>query len=269
MRTCVLAFCAIALAGCSAGSQLGELSYAVELPKLPPLTELTGSASAPAVAAPKPGDLDYALVTSQTADAGPLGESAAPQVAEASAAQVAALPAPEPAKPGDPQPPANAVAESDAVPADYTPDRPSHPENVKLKGYAPGTVVVRTGERRLYYVLEDGRALRYMVGVGKGGMKWTGKSFINSKRFRPPWSPPQMMVDENPSLPAVIPSGSPANPMGDAALLIAGGEYAIHGTNRRETIGHFVSHGCIRMFNEDVMDLYHRVSLGTPVVVER
>jgi lipoprotein-anchoring transpeptidase ErfK/SrfK len=146
---------------------------------------------------------------------------------------------------------------------------PPHLSYVSLKGYAPGTVVVRTNERRLYFVLNNGRAVRYMVGVGKAGMKWTGKSFIYSKRFKPPWSPPQMMVDENPSLPAVIDSGAPSNPMGDAALLIAGGEYAIHGTNRPETIGHFVSHGCIRMFNEDIMDLYSRVGVGTRVVVTR
>jgi len=141
--------------------------------------------------------------------------------------------------------------------------------DVKLAGYAPGTVVVRTRERRLYLVLNDGQALRYPVGVGKAGQEWTGASYIYSKRIRPPWAPPDDLKRENPALPDVIPGGSSSNPMGDAALLIAGGEYAIHGTNRPESIGRFVSHGCIRMYNEDVLDLYQRVRVGTTVVVER
>jgi lipoprotein-anchoring transpeptidase ErfK/SrfK len=140
---------------------------------------------------------------------------------------------------------------------------------VKMSGYAPGTLVVRTRQRRLYLLLNDGRALRYPVAVGKAGQEWTGASHIYGKRIRPPWMPPSDMKRENPALPEVIPGGSPSNPMGDAALLIAGGEYAIHGTNRPESIGRFVSYGCIRMYNEDILDLYQRVSIGTTVVVER
>jgi lipoprotein-anchoring transpeptidase ErfK/SrfK len=155
--------------------------------------------------------------------------------------------------------------------AERTPNREPTPnrDHVTLKGYWPGTVIVRTNERRLYFVLNDDQALRYPVGVGRAGRTWAGASYINSKRIKPPWSPPQDIKRDNPSLPDVIPGGSPSNPMGDAALLIAGGEYAIHGTNRPNTIGGFVSYGCIRMYNEDIMDLYQRVHVGTRVVVER
>jgi lipoprotein-anchoring transpeptidase ErfK/SrfK len=139
----------------------------------------------------------------------------------------------------------------------------------KLAGYAPGTVVVRTQERRLYLVLNEGQALRYPVAVAKAGHEWTGASYIYSKRIRPPWTPPTDIKRANPALPDVIPGGSSSNPMGDAALLIAGGEYAIHGTNRPESIGRSASYGCIRMYNEDILDLYQRVQVGTMVVVER
>lgn len=141
-------------------------------------------------------------------------------------------------------------------------------EFVAFRGdYSPGTVVVRTGERRLYYVLSDGRAMRYRVGVGRAGKQWAGRTFIDGKHMRPAWSPPPVVKRDKPSLPDVIPGGSPRNPMGVAALTLAGGEYAIHGTNQPGSVGGFVSYGCIRMYNTDVLDLYQRVSLGTPVVV--
>lgn len=133
----------------------------------------------------------------------------------------------------------------------------------------PGTIIVRTGERRLYLVLGDGQALRYVVGVGRQGAQWTGASSIEGKFIRPNWAPPPQLRRNRPELPAVILSGSPANPMGAAAMTLAGGAYAIHGTNRPETIGGFVSSGCIRMYNEDIMDLYARVTVGTPVLVAR
>lgn len=133
----------------------------------------------------------------------------------------------------------------------------------------PGTIVVRTGERRLYLVLSGGRALRYVVGVGRAETQWSGTSYIEGKFLRPNWAPPKKIRLAQPSLPEVIASGSPANPMGAAALTLSGGEYAIHGTNRPNSIGGFVSYGCIRMYNEDVMDLFHRVDVGTPVVVRR
>jgi lipoprotein-anchoring transpeptidase ErfK/SrfK len=143
-------------------------------------------------------------------------------------------------------------------------------EVINFKGnYSAGTIIVKTGERRLYYVIGDGQAIRYTVGVGRAGMQWAGTSTINGKYVKPAWAPPAEIRRENPRLPDVIPGGSPHNPMGVAALTLAGGEYAIHGTNTPGTIGRFVSHGCIRMYNQDILDLYSRVGVGTPVVVTR
>ena len=142
-------------------------------------------------------------------------------------------------------------------------------EIVAFTGYPAGTIVVRTAERRLYFVLADGHAVRYPVGVGRQGKQWAGTSAINGKYLRPPWSPPEEIRRDKPSLPSVIPGGSPHNPMGAAAMTLAGGEYAIHGTNAPGSIGGFVSYGCIRMYNQDIMDLYGRVSVGTTVVVAR
>jgi lipoprotein-anchoring transpeptidase ErfK/SrfK len=136
-------------------------------------------------------------------------------------------------------------------------------------GVSAGTIVVRTNERRLYYVLGNGQAIRYVVGVGRAGQQWAGTSRIDGKYVRPAWAPPPDIKRENPRLPDVIPGGSPHNPMGVAALTLVGGEYAIHGTNTPGTVGHFVSHGCIRMYNQDIVDLYQRVAVGTTVVVTR
>ncbi|MBW7948634.1 MAG: L,D-transpeptidase [Pseudorhodoplanes sp.] len=148
--------------------------------------------------------------------------------------------------------------------------RPAHArQETSLNGYAPGTIVVRTGARRLYYVTGGGRAISYPVGVGRAGKTWTGSTFITSIRLRPDWSPPAEIRRDKPSLPHVIPGGSPRNPMGAAALLLAKGEYAIHGTNAPGSIGGFVSYGCIRMHNADIMHLIQRVHMGTPVVVTR
>ena len=132
-----------------------------------------------------------------------------------------------------------------------------------------GTVVVRTAERRLYFVNGDGTAIRYPVAVGKAGKQWTGYARIDGKYLRPAWSPPDEVKRDNPRLPDVIAGGSPSNPMGVAALTLDRGEYAIHGTNRPGSIGTFASYGCIRMYNQDVADLYGRVQVGTTVVVTR
>jgi lipoprotein-anchoring transpeptidase ErfK/SrfK len=140
---------------------------------------------------------------------------------------------------------------------------------VAFSGFAPGTIVVKTSERRLYYVIDGARALRFPVGVGRAGTIWTGSARVEGKFIRPAWSPPDMIRLENPNLPEVIPGGAANNPMGDAALTLRGGEYAIHGTNRPSSIGGFVSHGCIRMYNSDIRELYRLVSVGTPVVVEQ
>jgi lipoprotein-anchoring transpeptidase ErfK/SrfK len=136
-------------------------------------------------------------------------------------------------------------------------------------GVSAGTVIVRTHERRLYYVIGDGRAIRYPVGVGKAGKQWAGTTRIDGKYVKPAWSPPKEVKRDKPSLPDLIPGGSPRNPMGAAAMTLAGGEYAIHGTNVPNSIGGYVSYGCIRMYNQDVVDLYDRVSVGTTVMVVR
>jgi lipoprotein-anchoring transpeptidase ErfK/SrfK len=133
----------------------------------------------------------------------------------------------------------------------------------------PGTVVVRTAERRLYFVNGDGTAIRYPVAVGRAGKQWTGYARIDGKYLRPAWSPPAEVKRDNPRLPDVIAGGSPSNPMGVAALTLDRGEYAIHGTNRPGSIGTFASYGCIRMYNQDVADLYGRVQVGATVVVTR
>jgi lipoprotein-anchoring transpeptidase ErfK/SrfK len=135
--------------------------------------------------------------------------------------------------------------------------------------YSAGTVVVKTGERSLYYVLGGGKAVRYTVGVGRAGKQWTGTSIITGKYLRPAWSPPAEVKRDKPSLPNLIAGGSGRNPMGAAALTLSTGEYAIHGTNQPGSIGGSVSYGCIRMHNSDVLDLYNRVSFGTTVVVTR
>src|SRR5262247_4252792 len=136
--------------------------------------------------------------------------------------------------------------------------------------YSSGTIVVKNNERALYYVLGNGKAVRYPIGVGRRGKQWTGTAYISSKQLRPAWTPPAEVKRDKPSLPNVIPGGSPSNPMGAAALMLSGGgEYAIHGTNNPASVGGFVSYGCIRMYNADVLYLYNRVGWGTTVVVTR
>jgi lipoprotein-anchoring transpeptidase ErfK/SrfK len=142
---------------------------------------------------------------------------------------------------------------------------------VAMKGnYAPGTIVIRTSQRRLYLMLGNGEAMSYPVGVGRRGMQWSGTVQVDGKYVAPAWAPPASIKRENPRLPSMIPGGSPHNPMGVAALTLSGGgQYAIHGTNQPNLVGGFVSHGCIRMYNADITDLYSRVGVGTPVVVTR
>ncbi|MGY3370591.1 lipoprotein-anchoring transpeptidase ErfK/SrfK [Bradyrhizobium sp. GM2.4] len=140
----------------------------------------------------------------------------------------------------------------------------ARPEMVgtNLADYSPGTIVVKTNERRLYLVLDSGHAVRYPVGVGKSGKQWAGTTRIDGKYRNPAWAPPAEVKRDKPSIPDVIPGGSPRNPMGVAAMTLSGGEYAIHGTNVPGSIGGFVSYGCIRMLNDDITDLYSRVSVG-------
>lgn len=131
--------------------------------------------------------------------------------------------------------------------------------------HAPGTIVVRNGERALYLVRGDGLAYRYRIAVGKQAHVWKGDQKVIDMQKAPAWSPPAIIRRAQPNLPDVIPGGAPNNPMGVAAIVL-GDEYAIHGTNRPETIGTAASYGCFRMHNEDILDLYGRVSLGTKVV---
>lgn len=134
--------------------------------------------------------------------------------------------------------------------------------------HAPGTIVISTSERRLYYVLGDGKAIRYGVGVGREGFSWAGTQRVTMKREWPTWTPPASMLKRRPDLPRFMPGG-PDNPMGARALYLGSTLYRIHGSNEPETIGQAVSSGCIRMMNEDVIDLYGRVPVGARVVVVR
>lgn len=138
-----------------------------------------------------------------------------------------------------------------------------------LPGYEPGTIVIKTSERKLYYVLGNGQSRVYPVAVGRPGKTWSGVTTIEGKFLSPAWSPPAEIRRDKPNVPDLIPGGSPQNPMGAAALTLSGGgEYAIHGTNAPGSIGRPASYGCIRMHNQDIMDLFQRVSVGTRVVVQ-
>lgn len=152
----------------------------------------------------------------------------------------------------------------------FAPERASARDSVSYNGEgSAGTIVIKTNQRRLYYIVGGGRAISYPVGVGRAGKQWQGTSFIDGMRLKPAWAPPAEVRRDRPSLPAVIPGGTPGNPMGAAALTLSGGEYAIHGTNAPGSIGGFVSYGCIRMHNADILDLFQRVHFGTPVIVSR
>jgi lipoprotein-anchoring transpeptidase ErfK/SrfK len=140
---------------------------------------------------------------------------------------------------------------------------------VPIAGFRPGTIVIKTGERRLYYVIDGQRALRFPVGVGRAGKTWTGEARVEGKFVKPAWAPPEEIRRDHPNMPQVIAGGAANNPMGVAALTLRGGDYAIHGTNRPASIGGFVSYGCIRMYNSDIRKLYRLVDIGTPVIVER
>lgn len=132
---------------------------------------------------------------------------------------------------------------------------------------AAGTIVVHTRDRQLFLVLADGLARRYSVGVGRLAEQWSGSATIADMYVLPNWVPPDAVRRDNPDLPAMIAGGADNNPLGAAALTLSSGSYAIHGTNRPGSIGGFVSYGCIRMQNTDIIDLYARVQPGTKVIV--
>ena len=134
--------------------------------------------------------------------------------------------------------------------------------------YKVGTIIVETSERRLYFVLADGKAIKYGIGVGREGFTWAGTNRISRTAEWPSWTPPAAMRKRVPDLPAYMPGG-PNNPLGARALYIGSTLYRIHGTSEPWTIGQAVSSGCIRMTNEDVIDLYERVKVGATVVVRQ
>jgi lipoprotein-anchoring transpeptidase ErfK/SrfK len=131
---------------------------------------------------------------------------------------------------------------------------------------APGTIVVNTGQKFLYLVLGDGEAMRYGIGTARDGFDWSGTHRVSSKKEWPGWTPPAEMKVRQPYLPDYMPGGI-NNPLGARAIYIGSTLYRIHGTNEPWTIGHDVSSGCIRMINDDVIDLYSRVKVGAKVVV--
>jgi lipoprotein-anchoring transpeptidase ErfK/SrfK len=135
-------------------------------------------------------------------------------------------------------------------------------------GHAPGTIIISTEERRLYFVLPQGRAVKYAVGVGRPGFAWAGVKSVTRKAEWPSWTPPAQMLKRRPDLPHFM-EGGVDNPLGARAMYLSGSLFRIHGSNEPETIGQAVSSGCIRMTNEDVIDLYERVKVGTRVVVLR
>jgi lipoprotein-anchoring transpeptidase ErfK/SrfK len=133
--------------------------------------------------------------------------------------------------------------------------------------YTPGTIFIDTAERRLYLVLPNGQALRYGIGVGRDGFRWGGVHRISAKKEWPSWTPPSQMLARRPDLPRHM-AGGIDNPLGARAMYLGSTLYRIHGSNEPETIGQAVSSGCFRMTNDDVADLYDRVSIGTTVVVK-
>ncbi|MHC2332592.1 L,D-transpeptidase [Bradyrhizobium sp. USDA 4454] len=131
---------------------------------------------------------------------------------------------------------------------------------------APGTIIIDTPNTYLYLVLGNGQAMRYGIGIGRDGFTWSGTQTITKKAEWPDWTPPPEMIARQPYLPRHM-AGGPGNPLGARAMYLGGTIYRIHGTNAPETIGTRVSSGCLRLTNEDVSDLYSRVSVGTKVIV--
>ena len=138
-------------------------------------------------------------------------------------------------------------------------------------GYPAGAVVISQSARTLYLILDDKTAVAYPVAVAKRGKEWSGATRVAAKYVEPAWSPPEMVRRDHPRLPDVIPGGAPNNPMGARAIVLDRDEIAIHGTTMamRASVGTAGSYGCVRMLNEDVVDLYDRVAVGAPVMMTR
>ena len=174
-----------------------------------------------------------------------------------------------------PRPPGHVMARGEPVAAlpemNAEPTREIDPKYHKqLVDYAgsepPGTIIIDTPQRFLFLVQENGKAMRYGIGVGKPGFTWAGEKKITAKKEWPDWVPPPEMLQRRPDLPHFM-AGGPENPLGARAMYLGTSLYRIHGSNEPWTIGQAVSSGCIRMRNEDVIDLYDRVKVGTKVVV--
>ncbi len=183
----------------------------------------------------------------------------------------------EPAAPGSKAkvilaaiPPADPFAQPQAAPAEAlqhaVPPEFQRQEVAYAEGEKPGTIIIDTKQRFLFYVLPGGRAVRYGVGVGRPGFEWAGVKTISRKAQWPDWTPPVEMMLRRPDIPDHM-NGGPENPLGARALYLGSSLYRIHGTNEPWTIGQNVSSGCIRMMNEDVIDLYDRARVGTKVIV--
>lgn len=134
--------------------------------------------------------------------------------------------------------------------------------------YKPGSIVVNTATRRLYFITQPGQAIQYGVGVGREGFQWSGVKVVSAKKEWPSWVPPAQMLKRRPDLPRYMPGGLD-NPLGARAMYLGSSLYRIHGSNEPDTIGQAVSSGCIRMTNDDVVDLYNRVKVGATVYVIR
>jgi len=169
-------------------------------------------------------------------------------------------------------PPTEAAPPSEAAPFRDEGSAVERPARLKrqIVSYAtreaPGTVIIDTPNTYLYYVLGNGQALRYGIGVGRDGFTWSGTQTITKKAEWPDWTPPPEMIARQPYLPRHM-AGGPGNPLGARAMYLGGTVYRIHGTNAPETIGTHVSSGCLRLTNDDVTDLYARVNVGTKVIV--
>jgi lipoprotein-anchoring transpeptidase ErfK/SrfK len=159
--------------------------------------------------------------------------------------------------------------EDSAAPTESATDIPARLRRQQLNYStieSPGTIVIDTPNTYLYLVLGDGKAIRYAIGVGRDGFTWSGVKTIERKSEWPDWLPPADMLQRQPYLPRFM-AGGPGNPLGARAMYLSGSTYRIHGTNKPSSIGQHVSSGCIRLLNEDVIDLYGRTHVGTKVVV--
>ncbi len=169
-------------------------------------------------------------------------------------------------------PPVIAAVTQDRAPADESEMDGGLAPNLKrqvvdyVTPVATGTIIIDTAETYLYYVLGNGKAIRYGIGVGREGFTWSGAQTVTRMAEWPDWTPPREMIDRQPYLPRWV-AGGEGNPLGARAIYLGNTVYRIHGTNAPETIGTKVSSGCIRLTNADVADLYRHVTVGTKIIV--